>query len=462
MFAAILTVGHCGWHEQPRRNPRVRLSLLLVIAAAFCFTPVTGGRCPVENKYCDCFDDDLRCESLGNISQVPSFLSYNHTFDRLRIERGYFHRNPTNLRVVQARAFAGLRVKAITMNGIGITKVEAGAFSGLEGILEYVDLSNNPGIGSLPDNVFSGLGQSLKELQLVGCGLLTVSFTLFSKLSHLEVLQLAYNRFVTVPEDTFNDLKSLKGLYLYSNRLTTLLPAVFTHLTKLQTLYIDHNRIDSIPNNVFNKLNQSLTRLNLEHNVLTSISSTLFLHLSRVDWLHLGSNRLVSIHDDAFNGLSNSLRILNLQINRLTYVKSVIFQKLTNLIQLVLEKNQIMSIADDAFNGFKQSMKWLHLNNNNLTTVSPDLFINLERLETVYLGKNPFTCDCRMAWVRSSKLSNKHILRDTPVCFSPSEVKGSPVTSYVVLPCEYYTRVTTKLQITSNTGKLCFLFEMCM
>ena len=311
--------------ELPRRTFRLRLLYLLVVAVLLI--PATDGQCPAIDPHCYCRDNELICENLGEISQVPPFRPYNTVYRTLKIT------GETTLKTVQANAFRGVKVKGIELNRLGLKTIEPRAFSGLGDILERLDLAYNE-LETIPNDAFYALNQSLVYLRLHDNRLKTVSRALFSNVMHLEYLHLADNHLEPIPNDAFYSLsQSLETLYLDNNGLTTLDPALLRHMKNLERLSISNNRLESL--------------------------------------------------------------------------------------------------SDDTFDGCKQSLKYLYLSDNHLTTLRSAIFSRLVKLELLTLHRNRLVCDCRLAWMRTSKL-----VRANLACFSPL---GFRVTSYDISSCRHVT-----------------------
>ncbi|KAI0236336.1 hypothetical protein LSAT2_013099, partial [Lamellibrachia satsuma] len=206
----------------------------------------------------------------------------------------------------------------------------------------------------------------------------------------------------TVQANTFRCIK-VKKIELSRLGVTTIEPGAFSGLGDiLESLDLTYNKLATIPDDAFKGLEQSLTDLNLDNNRLTTVSKAVFSHLTKLEMLYIGLNQLHTIEDGAFNGL-NKLWYLYLYSNRLTTLSTALFRHLTHLAHLDLMKNHLETIINDA--------------------ASPDIFSRLKHLRYVRLITNRLVCDCRLAWLRTSKLMKPNILRYNPVCFSPPAFK---------------------------------------
>ena len=114
---------------------------------------------------------------------------------------------------------------------------------------------------------------------------------MFSKLSHLEVLDLAQNQLETISYDAFDGLGKVLSLDLSTNVLKTLSHSMSSHLSRLWQLDLDHNQLETIPDDAFLGLGQ-LKYLKLSNNRLTSLNATLVSSMSQLNGTLLRDNPL--------------------------------------------------------------------------------------------------------------------------------------------------------------------------
>jgi len=124
--------------------------------------------------------------------------------------------------------------------------------------------------------------------------------------------------------------------------------------------------------------------------------------------------------------------------NRLKTVSAAWLGHLPALGRLFIHYNEIDTIQDGAFNNLTQ-LKTLDLSVNRLKTVRYDLVRHLVHLEVLYLEKNPYHCDCQMAWVREKSAI---LDGDPPLCTSPPSVSGTSVLVYDIPACPTTTTET--------------------
>ena len=179
-------------------------------------------------------------------------------------------------------------------------------------------------------------------------------------------------------------------------------------------------------------------RLFLEYIGLTTVQSRAFSELGDVlIILYIQHNPIETFQKGAFDGL-NQLELLWLAPNRLKSVSAEWWGQLPALGRLFIHYNEIDTILDGAFNNLTQ-LKTLDLAFNRLKTVRYDFLRYLVHLEVLYLEKNPYHCDCQLAWVREKRAILKG---NPPICASPPSVSGTSVLVYNIPVCPTTTTET--------------------
>ena len=159
---------------------------LVTIVVMMTVVPSIRGDCPAVDPKCECRGVDIIfCKDLGDVSRVPQFKHSNTVYDKLEIS------GKTKLSTVPTGSFNGLKVKEIRLENIGITAIQAGAFSDLNDTLEilYLDLNQ---LETIPEDAFQGINL-LKTLWLHNNRLKTLSYALVQNKPHLESLTLYGN-----------------------------------------------------------------------------------------------------------------------------------------------------------------------------------------------------------------------------------------------------------------------------
>eukprot|EP00058_Branchiostoma_floridae_P026216 XP_002611706.1 hypothetical protein BRAFLDRAFT_63604 [Branchiostoma floridae] len=129
--------------------------------------------------------------------------------------------------------------------------------------------------------------------------------------------------------------------------------------------------------------------------------------------LEVGAVRKKSLNTDSstLNQLPN-LTTLDLSGNRLT-----------QLTHLDFWFNTIQTIDIGAFRGLPM-LNNLVLSNNALSTLTEGTLENITHDAYVYLDSNPFSCDCRLAWLRDWYESSSVHRLFYPTCDKPSALKS--------------------------------------
>ena len=283
---------------------------------------------------------------------------------------GWFMRFPNLQDCAEVTVSHLTQVYELDLINKSITALKSGDFAGLTS-LPGVDLSENPGLTTLPEDIFSGL-------------------------TNIGVIRIDNNT-----EDRGEaQVNETKGL-------TSLPAGVFTGLTELRTLNLFDNNLGSLPADVFAGLT-SLENLWLSSNALTSLPADVFDGLTSLERLHLGDNSLTSLPADVFAGL-RSLEILELAINNgLTSLPEDVFDGLTSLTELALAGMSLDSLPAGVFDGLT-SLIAIDLRSNNLSSTSlpNSLFDGLTGLTTLNLLHNPGLNDVLSLTVTVEKVGDR-------------------------------------------------------
>ncbi|XP_039108263.1 podocan-like protein 1 isoform X2 [Hyaena hyaena] len=272
--------------------------------------------------------------------------------------------------------------------------------------LERLHLQNNL-ISKVPRGALSRQTH-LRELylqhnQLTDSGL---DATTFSKLYHLEYLDLSHNRLASVPAGLPRTLavlhlgrnrircveaarlrgaRGLRYLLLQHNQLgATGLPAgALRPLRGLHTLHLYGNRLARVPL----ALPRRLRALVLPHNHVTALGARDLAGMPGLAELNLAYNRLVSarVHRRAFRPL-RALRSLDLAGNQLTRLPSGLPGGLHTL---RLQRNEMRALEPEPLAGLAQ-LRELSLAHNRLRVgdIGPGTWYELRALQVLDLSHN--------------------------------------------------------------------------
>ena len=133
-------------------------------------------------------------------------------------------------------------------------------------------------------------------------------------------------------------------------------------------------------------------------------------------------------------------------------VQSEAFEDLPKVRIINLTKNCLQEIQLGAF-GNLQHLTTLDLSYNFLETIPGEDIIQLSRssLKELYLEGNQWNCSCEMVWIL---VLNRYILADSQaVCYSPPELKGTPLWHLTSNDFQYCCRVQADL--TPNDFQYC-------
>ncbi|XP_022112155.1 uncharacterized protein LOC110991203 [Acanthaster planci] len=167
-------------------------------------------RCP-SGCQCKYVNDDLhvRCREGWTPDIIHSIAKRTRA---LELTHGDIH-------TLQLGGFKGLSyLKALSLSGNHIQRIEEGAFSGLN--ITFLEISNN-NITSIELPVFKELGR-LETLLIINVSITSISEDAFEGLSNLQTLVIIAQldgKFIEVQEEAFKNLESLRIVYVDDYRL---------------------------------------------------------------------------------------------------------------------------------------------------------------------------------------------------------------------------------------------------
>ena len=188
--------------------------------------------------------------------------------------------------------------------------------------------------------------------------------------SDIKVLQLSYNELSELDLADLSSYPSLQEFYVIRNDIRSISPFAFVSLLSLQILDLDWNRLTAIPTAALQRL-------------------------PAMRILSLKGNPLRHINDDDLLNITN-LEDLNLESCQLSYISRNAFQHSTKLTSLNIAHNQLYYL--------------------------PPLTLP-DSLNVLRVYGNPWTCDCRLRWLRILLQERSSINWDfpdrTPICDMP-------------------------------------------
>ncbi|KAM6934053.1 matrix-remodeling-associated protein 5-like [Xenentodon cancila] len=211
-------------------------------------------------------------------------------------------------------------------------------------------------------------------------------------------INLGFNSISRLHDRSLAGLKKVELLMLHSNDLHHLPDGVFRDMKSLQILKLSYNKLREISSSLTFSGLTSLLRLYLDHNLLQHIHPRALLQLPSLRLLRLQGNKLHQLHPHALCTLS----LLN------TYYFS--------------------------------TLRHLDLSNNSLTILPKDSVATAPLLESLALQENPWSCDCRMNWFFTWRLTHRGVVKcptgpQCPVCATPTALQGEGLLDQTALSC---------------------------
>lgn len=348
----------------------------LIVLLMAIFFHESHQACTSPTTACDCFDSDGKLQIIcrdKQLTAIPTFTQTATTYDEITFGSSQLTGCPNcnKITLVPDNAFANLRVKKIVLTQNAISTYSANAFSGLETILEGLELEGN-GTNAAPYQVISTL-TNLKQLHFEHFAQQSITSS-NSPTSFPQLQQL-----------TFKNIKELTSIgydAFRTNSNQTKFPILSTfHLIDIITLTF-------LPVAPILTLTQ-LTELEISGTGIQQIYPGSFEKLSRLINLHITYNSyLQDIQSGAFNGIYNTLEFLYLGHNKLSNLNSLGAGSWTKLTQLNLQYNPIVTIPASTFNTIGQNLAYLSLDSCQLTSISSSMFDGLRNLHTLVLTNN--------------------------------------------------------------------------
>uniref|UniRef100_A0A0V0J6I3 EGF-like domain-containing protein n=1 Tax=Schistocephalus solidus TaxID=70667 RepID=A0A0V0J6I3_SCHSO len=406
-------------------------------------------RCPRE---CECFSHQVYCRGQRG-STFPVGLPMRTArlslfgFPLHRLEKANFDELP------------GLTQLVLSQNEI--EEIEDGAFENLSN-LQYLDLSSN-WLTCLSANTFSGLGQ-LKSLLLSNNRIQRIAPESFDLKPNLQKLDLTGNPltcdcYLVALKQRLASVGKL-SIFSASSARCSLMDAKLpsSNVEKVVPIFCPDSALASLPplsclkpscdsicschhggyvsctwkglTTVPDDLPLNTTNLNLAGNKLKILRPGTFERYSNLRKLNLEGNAIEAIAPGTFKNLSH-LSSLYLTSNRIKSITSDTFRELSSLTVLYLQRNEISCIDPEAFSAIP-GLRILHLSDNKIETLDEKVFRRQRDLQFLYLIKNPWKCDCHLAWLPAYLKRREAGDNEWAVCRSPAPLEGTFVRNLTV------------------------------
>ncbi|KAM7538565.1 hypothetical protein Aperf_G00000049546 [Anoplocephala perfoliata] len=367
------------------------IHLLLVLLLFLCDCRAL---CKIDGDSCFCVEDPSvpQDDSLSNILAYccQGDIFHVHISGSQIVGDSAFYQKPCH-NLIDFRIHAPSQIR-LAQNGL--------AFNGLPNI-EVLHITGNPSLTMLPKGVFSGLTASLRQLNLSGNGLSTLTGPEFAGLSdpngRLDEVDLSNNRLRNLRSGCFKYLHGVRSLSLAGNLITELRADMFVGLELLEELDLHRNPINMIIGGAFQPLSKlrrlSISGLHSAHSPLKTLTPGMLYGLQALRQLELSDLGISAINAEAFMDL-RQLQELDLSGNQLREVPNIAFKRMVlaqrggRFQRLSLSNNRIMCLPEGAFSEFPQ-LKSLDLSQNLLTVISDQAFRGLKQIRDLSLLENP-------------------------------------------------------------------------
>lgn len=279
----------------------------------------------------------------------------------------------------------------LDMTNNNITKLQDYYFQQYQNLKE-MNLSYNI-INDLPRYVF--VNQSLEKLSISHNSLHAIPFQVFAPMTHLNVLDISFNKIITLLDHFFKFNRYIEVLLLNNNNLAKLTSNALADLTNLKHLDLSFNSIKSVSKGLFDALNK-LEYLNLAHNPFANIPSGTFRGLINLQELNLSGNQLVQFTFGLLH-FSPQLHTLSIDETQIEELHNSELLGIAKLKVLRIRNNKKLKRIEHYVLSDTLNLNELNISGNALTFL-PTSLANLTHLKKLDISGNPWACDCRMDW----------------------------------------------------------------
>lgn len=302
----------------------------------------------------------------------------------------------SHLAALDIDLFAGLLdLQYIDLSGNEIVRTEHGQFARLSR-LKYLNMSNNR-IDDIPRFTFADL-ESLEVLDISHNRLRAIPFQVFGPMTNLQHLDISHNQIATFLDFYFHPNRHMKKLFLNNNNLVKVTPNALVNLRELEILDLSSNKLDYLPKFIFDYFDH-LRTLNLSHNQFPNISQDTFKKLQSLELLDIGGNKMRALPPTLFQ-YNERLNTIYLEKTEIQVIQNTNFKGLFNLQRLYIRNNEFLREIEPFVFQDTPSLTHLDISANAMTFLPLSLKM-LDKLQELRINKNPWACDCRMAWFAS-------------------------------------------------------------
>jgi hypothetical protein len=291
------------------KNVKMRSTVLVFIIILTGCCVLSAARCPWPSTFTGLTSG---CLCQINADQEVSVQCNAVDFERL---------------VSALDTFLGKRpIDLLYVNNSTVAKLNGGTFRNLQ--VKNLQLSNCR-IANVMPGAFSGIENSLKNLNLQGNLLQEIPIEAILPLRKLLLLDLSSNRLLNVPANAFEGLE-LQTLKLGDNRNVVLDSAALQGLeTSLRNINLKGIRLTHLPDALSNMT--SLAFLDLAQNNIAEVDTNVLETLQSLTALNLEGNRILQLNADIFVGVNRTLSSLSLLKNLIDVFPTEALSSLTRL-----------------------------------------------------------------------------------------------------------------------------------
>ncbi|XP_078055920.1 immunoglobulin superfamily containing leucine-rich repeat protein 2 isoform X2 [Mustelus asterias] len=183
-------------------------------------------------------------------------------------------------------------------------------------------------------------------------------------------------------------------------------------------------------------LPHNVTTLSLSANKIQSLLRDSFSDVLQVSSLWLAHNEIARIEEGTLAPLLQ-LKNLDLSHNQIVEFPWGDLGNLTALQLLKMNNNLMATLPRDSFTNLKD-LRSLRINSNHFHTLHEGTFDTLTSLSHLQIYSNPFSCGCRLEWLKGWILQALISIpeRQDIVCSEPERLKGTPVVELPELQCQ--------------------------
>lgn len=189
----------------------------------------------------------------------------------------------------------------------------------------------------------------------------------------------------------------------------------------VKVMRLADNRIATVRDDAFS-VYSTLQQLHLARNRIVVVSPNAFRGLRNLQIVDLSGNRLTTVRVDFLRHLT-SVRSLNFAFNPIVLVEATALRPLARLERVSFADCRLARLDGHLFAGATQ-LTDIDVSGNQLTRLSGDVQRYLPTALRVFrFYGNPWTCDCRLRWLRRWTVThptvNWDFARKTPTCAAP-------------------------------------------